>query len=239
MSDILNNYFYKKTNNLQNNSSTKYFKEIKDKIKLINCGLYLSENNILKIPKKLYSINKSNISKSHKNIYLLFHKNSKFLNQRKKKRNICQKYHNKGTFNKNYSVNSKRNDIIKINNDENKKKTMYYNVEIKKNEKSNIYSYLDEKKYKVEEIIKSLMNDIKEKRNKKIIYNYLSRNISEITKPTKSYYKKEKYPQEKITSTKNYIEYNLKTKPYNNNSINSFDTQIKFFKNRDYIIKKF
>ena len=235
MSDILNHYFCNKTNNFIKNSSTKYLKENKDKNKLINCGLYLSESNILTIPRKLNSINKLNISKSHKNLYLLFHNNSKLINQKKMKSKISQKYNNKVNFNKKYSTKSNSNDITKKKNGGYNKKNMYCNIEINKKEKSKIYPYLDKNNNKVEEIINSLMNDNKD--NKKIIYSYLSKNFSEIIK-SKKYYKKENYPQEKIISPKNYIEYNLKTKPYNTNSFKSFDVQIKFFKNKEYINKK-
>ena len=214
------------------NSASKYLKENNDIIKLINCGLFLSEGNIFKIPsnnvKKANIICKTNYSKNYnsensmlKNTDSLFHKklHNKFF------ANYKNTSVNNPLNNTNSIINSNKFNDIKINN------IKYINNNNKplKDEKIfKIYSYLD--KQKNESIF------FKEKKANKNYFKNISKNNSEVIR--KKYYKKEKFPIEELINPRKYIEYNLKTEPYDKKFLKSYNAQMKLINDKEFIRKK-
>lgn len=215
MSNILNSFLYNmKTKNLYNTDS-KYLKENKEKLNLINCGLTLSENNIFKIPYSKYKkyLMKKNYSNDNKNEDLLFDINIKPFLPNKIRNGFIQNNIRTERFN-NYHLN-----IFNSNKSLKSHKIMPLNEQ-----KKAIFTYLDKNKIKkkVDEILKTLYNDKKEKRENKRIMNDKSHST--------------KYFNE--INPKAYIEYNLKTKPYNKKIFRSFEFQTKSLKNKEIFTKK-
>lgn len=211
MSDILKSYFSVRDIRKLNNSASKNLISNKAKIKLINCGLFLSESNILKIPQNIFK--ESNIYKTVE---------SKNLN-----------YKNVIPFSSK-SLNKKQNKYLKdriFNNlidksDVNKFKDYYPLIENKKSKKN---------EEKVNKIINSLFKKSEESNSDRPIFYHANSTqyLSKMRNRKKKYYNKELFPREKAINPKAYIEYNFKSDPSNKKLFKSYDIQIKCLNNNE------
>lgn len=226
MSDILSTYFSNK--NIYS-SAMKNLNSNKEKIKLINCGLVLSERNILTIKDSKFPKIKSIDSNEFKNTALF---SNTFIQKKFKNKNIDildeKKINNFKYFN-NYSNKSNINKIIFRNNDE-KLNNIHYNLKIKtfnnqkkKNPKKKIiYSYSNKNLNKNKEDIKTPNNNKKE--NKTISYN--------TDKPKSN---NNNYTNVRSINPKKDLELKLKTEPNKIFTFKSFDALIKNLNNKkDY-----
>ena len=224
MSDILKSYFYKRNNNSLP-SRIKYFSLNKDFQKYENYGLFLTDNNILKMKNLKYpkynikyktinlENNKDSLPTCSKTLFLnKFH--NKFINSNLNEKNN----HKDKCFNSYYSTKLKSSKSII--NKENTIKTERKNLKEKTDLKIN--SYLD-KKTKVNEILESLFN--KTDKDEKL-------HIDKTSYEFNNTYNKNYFPSDKSIDPKNYIKYNLKTQPNKIHQFKSYSLLKKCLNNR-------
>jgi len=254
MSDILKSYFSHKDIKYINNSASKHLKLNKERLKLFNCGLFLSESNILKIPmNKLKEHNKinntieSNDCYTAKSFRLRNKKGNMFLKDkvyqnfldRIEKKNMEKINHNTPLF---QNLSSKYILRKKISENETENNESINLEDIKdKNEFIPKKLSTNEKK-KVNDIINSFLNK-EEKNDKKIIfYHANSSQYLKFRKKRKKYYSKELFPREKSINPKAYIEYNFRADPNNKKLFKSYGIQVQCLnneeENREKIIKR-
>ena len=254
MSDILKSYFSHKDIKHINNSASKHLKLNKERLKLFNCGLFLSESNILKIPmNKLKEHNKicntieSNDCYNTKSFRLrnkngnLFLKDKVFQNflDRIEKKNMERINHNSPLF-QNLSSKYILRKKISENETENNES---FNLEDNKDKNEFIPKKLsNNEKKKVNEIINSFLNKEENNDKKTIFYHANSSQYLKFRKRRKKYYTKELFPREKSINPKAYIEYNFRAEPNNKKLFKSYGIQVKCLnneeENREKILKR-
>jgi len=254
MSDILKSYFSHKDIKHINNSASKHLKLNKERLKLFNCGLFLSESNILKIPtNKLKEHNKicntieSNDCYNTKSFRLrnkngnLFLKDKVFQNflDRIEKKNMERINHNSPLF---QNLSSKYILRKKISENETENNESFNLEDIKDKNEFIPKKLSNNEKKKVNEIINSFLNKEENNDKKTIFYHANSSQYLKFRKRRKKYYTKELFPREKSINPKAYIEYNFRAEPNNKKLFKSYGIQVKCLnneeENREKILKR-
>lgn len=254
MSDILKSYFSHKDIKHINNSASKHLKLNKERLKLFNCGLFLSESNILKIPmNKLKEHNKicntieSNDCYNTKSFRLrnkngnLFLKDKVFQNflDRIEKKNMERINHNSPLF---QNLSSKYILRKKISENETENNECFNLEDIKDKNEFISKKLSNNEKKKVNEIINSFLNKEENNDKKTIFYHANSSQYLKFRKRRKKYYTKELFPREKSINPKAYIEYNFRAEPNNKKLFKSYGIQVKCLnneeENREKILKR-
>ena len=254
MSDILKSYFSHKDIKHINNSASKHLKLNKERLKLFNCGLFLSESNILKIPmNKLKERNKicntieSNDCYNTKSFRLrnkngnLFLKDKVFQNflDRIEKKNMERINHNSPLF---QNLSSKYILRKKISENETENNESFNLEDIKDKNEFIPKKLSNNEKKKVNEIINSFLNKEENNDKKTIFYHANSSQYLKFRKRRKKYYTKELFPREKSINPKAYIEYNFRAEPNNKKLFKSYGIQVKCLnneeENREKILKR-
>ena len=254
MSDILKSYFSHKDIKHINNSASKHLKLNKERLKLFNCGLFLSESNILKIPtNKLKEHNKicntieSNDCYNTKSFRLrnkngnLFLEDKVFQNflDRIEKKNMERINHNSPLF---QNLSSKYILRKKISENETENNESFNLEDIKDKNEFIPKKLSNNEKKKVNEIINSFLNKEENNDKKTIFYHANSSQYLKFRKRRKKYYTKELFPREKSINPKAYIEYNFRAEPNNKKLFKSYGIQVKCLnneeENREKILKR-
>ena len=254
MSDILKSYFSHKDIKYIKNSASKHLKLNKERLKLFNCGLFLSESNILKIP--------SNKLKEHNRICNTVESNDCYNAKSFRLRNKNGNIFLKDKFFQNFLDRIERNNIENIN----QNSPLFQNLsskyilrkrisenETEINESINSEDIKDKNEFipkklsnsekkKVNEIINSFLNKEENNDKKTIFYHANSSQYLKFRKRRKKYYNKELFPREKSINPRAYIEYNLRANPNNKKYFKSYGIQVKCLnneeENREKILKR-
>jgi uncharacterized protein YlaI len=253
MSDILKSYFSHKDIKHINNSASKNLKLNKERLKLFNCGLFISESNILKIPRnKLKEHNKICNTIDSNDGY-----NTKSFRLRNKKGNIFLK----DKVYQNFLDRIEKKNMEKINHNsplfQNLSSKYILRKKISENETENDESILEDikdrnefkpkklsknEKKEVNKIINSFLNKEENNDKKTIFYHANSSQYLKFRKRRKKYYTKELFPREKSINPKAYIEYNFRADPNNKKLFKSYGIQVKCLnneeENREKILKR-
>ena len=245
MSDILKSYFSHKDIKHINNSASKNLKLNKERLKLFNCGLFISESNILKIPRnKLKEHNKicntidSNDGYNTKSFRLRNKKGNIFLKDkvyqnfldRIEKKNMEKINHNSPLF---QNLSSKYILRKKINENETENNESFILEDIKDKNEFISKKLSNNDKEKVNEIINSFLNKEENKDKKTMFYHANSSQYLKFRKRRKKYYTKELFPREKSINPKAYIEYNFRADPNNKQLFKSYGIQVKCLNNQE------
>ena len=244
MSDILKSYFSHKDIKHLNNSASKHLKLNRERIKLFNCGLFISESNILKIPKnKLKEHNKicntiesndcyntKSLRSNKKENMLLKDKAWENFLDRIEKKNMEKINHNSSLF-QNLSSKFILRKKISENETENNESFNFEDIKYKNEFFPKKLSNND--KEKVDEIINSFINKEENKDKKNIFYHANSSEYLKFRKRRKKYHTKELFPREKSINPKAYIEYNFRADPNNKNLFKSYKIQVKCLNNEE------
>ena len=244
MSDILKSYFSHKDIKNINNSASKNLKLNKERLKLFNCGLFISESNILKMPRnklkehnKIFNTIESNDCNNTKsfrfnkkeNMFLKDKVYQNFLDRIEKKNKekinhnspLFQNLSSKYILRKKISENETENNES-INLEDIKDKNEFIPKKLSNNDKE-----------KVNEIINSFLNKEENKDKKTIFYHANSSQYLKFRKRRKKYHTKELFPREKSINPKAYIEYNFRADPNNKKLFKSYGIQVKCLNNEE------
>jgi hypothetical protein len=253
MSDILKSYFSHEDINHINSSASKHLKLNKERLKLINCGLFLAESNILKIP-----INKL---KEHNKICNSIESNDCYNTRSFRLRNKKGNFFFKDIVYPNFLDRIEKKNMEKINHNsplfQNLSSKYILRKKISENETENDESILEDikdrnefkpkklsknEKKEVNKIINSFLNKEENNDKKTIFYHANSSQYLKFRKRRKKYYTKELFPREKSINPKAYIEYNFRADPNNKKLFKSYGIQVKCLnneeENREKILKR-
>jgi hypothetical protein len=253
MSDILKSYFSHEDIKHINSSASKHLKLNKERLKLINCGLFLSESNILKIP-----INKL---KEHNKICNSIESNDCYNTRSFRLRNKKGNFFFKDIVYPNFLDRIEKKNMEKINHNsplfQNLSSKYILRKKISENETENDESILEDikdrnefkpkklsknEKKEVNKIINSFLNKEENNDKKTIFYHANSSQYLKFRKRRKKYYTKELFPREKSINPKAYIEYNFRADPNNKKLFKSYGIQVKCLnneeENREKILKR-
>ena len=253
MSDILKSYFSHEDIKHINSSASKHLKLNKERLKLINCGLFLSESNILKIP-----INKL---KEHNKICNSIESNDCYNTRSFRLRNKKGNFFFKDKVYPNFLDRIEKKNMEKINHNsplfQNLSSKYILRKKISENETENDESILEDikdrnefkpkklsknEKKEVNKIINSFLNKEENNDKKTIFYHANSSQYLKVRKRRKKYYTKELFPREKSINPKAYIEYNFRADPNNKKLFKSYGIQVKCLnneeENREKILKR-
>lgn len=253
MSDILKSYFSHEDIKHIKNSASKHLKLNKERLKLINCGLFLSESNILKIP-----INKL---KEHNKICNSIESNDCYNTRSFRLRNKKGNFFFKDIVYPNFLDRIEKKNMEKINHNsplfQNLSSKYILRKKISENETENDESILEDikdrnefkpkklsknEKKEVNKIINSFLNKEENNDKKTIFYHANSSQYLKFRKRRKKYYTKELFPREKSINPKAYIEYNFRADPNNKKLFKSYGIQVKCLnneeENREKILKR-
>ena len=253
MSDILKSYLSHKNFRHINNSASKYLNLNKERQKLFNCGLFLSENNILKIPinilkerNKICNTVESNDYYNSKSLRLK-NQNENIILRDKFNQNIFDRIENKNMemFNNNSPLNQNSSSkyLLRKKISENETENDSLNLEDIKDKNDFITKKLtNNEKERVNEIINSFINKEESNDKKPIFYHANSSQYLKSRKRRKKYYSNALFPREKSINPKAYIEYNIRANPNNKKYFKSYGIQVKCLnneeENREKIIKR-
>jgi hypothetical protein len=253
MSDILKSYFSHKDIKHINNSASKNLKLNKERLKLFNCGLFISESNILKMPRnklkehnKIFNTIESNDCNNTKSFRFnkkenMFLKDKVYQNflDRIEKKNKEKINHNSPLF---QNLSSKYILRKRISENETEINESINSEDIKDKNEFIPKKLSNSEKKKVNEIINSFLNKEENNDKKTIFYHANSSQYLKFRKRRKKYYNKELFPREKSINPRAYIEYNLRANPNNKKYFKSYGIQVKCLnneeENREKILKR-
>lgn len=250
MTDILKSYFSHKDIKYINNSASKNLNLNKERLKLFNCGLFLSESNILKLPtnklkennricntietNEYYNTKSFSLRNRKENIFLKDKVYQNFLDRIEKK-NIEKNNNNSPLFqnlSSKYILKKKINENETENND-------FINLESIKDKKEYLPKKMsNNQKQKVNDIINSFFNKEENSDKKTIFYHANSSQYLKFKKRRRKFYSKEQFPREKSIDPKAYIEYNFRADPNNKKLFKSYAIQVKCLNNEEEHRKK-